>query len=603
MPRPESWIKPEEFQGNSSTPATPKDNHPRQAAIILSIPRTIDGTMPTLTPPKIMIFDWHGTLVDTLDAMFSAMEEMLPYLEELDLVSELVPEEQCHSAEDAKLVRYIRIFHRLHPRILAERRVSRTEIFDAIFGDNHEAKRKAHRIYNVCYRNHFGEVKPFQPGIAAYLAFLQKLGIKTGIATNRSREFLDHELQIIENGDWASLIDATVCAGDDTDYKPAPDMLLQIIADLGEEPGPHIWYVADSYVDMVTARNAGISAIYYNGVSAEQQQLDDLFSSDGRRPPDAVIENFDQLIDLLEGLDLSTTNTFPFRVREDRPHRYPGPDIPPQWIEPDWHPAVANLTAPAIVLFDWHATLVDTLDAMYHAVDEMLPELKNMGLLDRMVTPAQSKTAEDAKLVEYIYNYCTLHPKVRADRKISRTDIFEVMFGKDQDSKQEAHRIFTRYYRKHFGVVNPFEPQVRQLLAGMRALRLNLGVITNRDREFFEYELAAVDGTGWNDYFDVEICGDDTKLRKPHPDQLLLAASKLNTEPAPNIWYVGDSTTDVAAAKRAGLTAVFFNGAQWDLPWLQKIFPGDAQHPHKPDVVVNDFSEFWALILNCLSRR
>ena len=53
------------------------------------------------------------------------------------------------------------------------------------------------------------------------------------------------------------------------------------------------------------------------------------------------------------------------------------------------------------------------------------------------------------------------------------------------------------------------------------------------------------------------------------------------------------------AAKRAGMTAVFFNGAQWDLPWLHKIFPGTRRHPDKPDVVVNDFSEFWALVLAC----
>jgi len=31
-----------------------------------------------LPAPSIMIFGWHGTLVDTHDAMLSAMEEMLP---------------------------------------------------------------------------------------------------------------------------------------------------------------------------------------------------------------------------------------------------------------------------------------------------------------------------------------------------------------------------------------------------------------------------------------------------------------------------------------------------------------------------------------------
>jgi len=41
------------------------------------------------------------------------------------------------------------------------------------------------------------------------------------------------------------------------------------------------------------------------------------------------------------------------------------------------------------------------------------------------------------------------------------------------------------------------------------------------------------------------------------------------------------------------------NGAQWDQAWLNQIFPGTHKHPDKPDVVVNDFSEFWALVLAC----
>ena len=41
-----------------------------------------------IRPPSVLIFDWHGTLVDTHDAMFSAMEEMLPQLEELGLVEQ-----------------------------------------------------------------------------------------------------------------------------------------------------------------------------------------------------------------------------------------------------------------------------------------------------------------------------------------------------------------------------------------------------------------------------------------------------------------------------------------------------------------------------------
>lgn len=173
-----------------------------------------------------------------------------------------------------------------------------------------------------------------------------------------------------------------------------------------------------------------------------------------------------------------------------------------------------GLPAPSVLIFDWHATLVDTLDAMYHAVDDMFPDFHKLGLMPRMVAPEDSKTPEDAKLVAYVREFAQLHPKVKADRKISRTDIFEVLFGEDQEAKQ-------------------------------------------------------------------------------------LAVQKLDYPPDPSVWYVGDSTTDVIAAKRAGMTSVFFNGAQWDQLWLNQIFPATHKHPDKPDVVVNDFSEFWALVLAC----
>ena len=55
----------------------------------------------TLLPtPKTILFDWHGTLVDTQDAMTSAMEEMLDQLEELSLVERLIPEAECRNQDD-----------------------------------------------------------------------------------------------------------------------------------------------------------------------------------------------------------------------------------------------------------------------------------------------------------------------------------------------------------------------------------------------------------------------------------------------------------------------------------------------------------------------
>ena len=72
-----------------------------------------------LPPPTAIVFDWHGTLVNTLDAMYLAIEHMLPRLEELGLVDRLASGAQAQSHDDEKLIRYIRIFRRLHPRVLA----------------------------------------------------------------------------------------------------------------------------------------------------------------------------------------------------------------------------------------------------------------------------------------------------------------------------------------------------------------------------------------------------------------------------------------------------------------------------------------------------
>ena len=65
------------------------------------------------------------------------------------------------------------------------------------------------------------------------------------------------------------------------------------------------------------------------------------------------------------------------------------------------------LTAPKVILFDWHATLVDTFAAMYHAIDDVLAKFDRLGLLTQLTNPERSKTIEDAKLVEYVRSQTT----------------------------------------------------------------------------------------------------------------------------------------------------------------------------------------------------
>jgi pyrophosphatase PpaX len=64
---------------------------------------------------------------------------------------------------------------------------------------------------------------------------------------------------------------------------------------------------------------------------------------------------------------------------------------------------------------------------------------------------------------------------------------------------------------------------------------------------------------GLGDYLSVLVFHDETSCHKPHPEPLLLAASKAGISPE-QAAYVGDSVHDMAAGKAAGMRAI---GALW----------------------------------------
>ena len=252
-----------------------------------------------------------------------------------------------------------------------------------------------------------------------------------------------------------------------------------------------------------------------------------------------------------------------------------------------------RLAAPRTVFFDWHGTLADTFEAMYRAVDDMLPQLDALGLAGRLLPPGRGRTPEQDALVQHVRSDRSLPAAVKVERRISRTEIFEILFGPDEDAKHCAHEAFDRCYLRHFGKVLPFEPGVRAMLAKLRSAGLRLGMLTNRRRVLFTHELNKVDGSGWGGLFDVVVCGDDVRRRKPAPDMVQRALDELGVAAGPEVWFVGDSTTDTVAAKDAGVTAIYYNGAKWEPAYLVRIFPG----AHRPDAIAGDFAALEALAL------
>ena len=88
-----------------------------------------------------------------------------------------------------------------------------------------------------------------------------------------------------------------------------------------------------------------------------------------------------------------------------------------------------------------------------------------------------------------------------------------------------THEAFNNAYRNHYGEAAPFDGGELDLLREMRELDVRLGVLTNREREFFELELQLVDDGAWVGLFDTTICGGDTIKRKPNPEPVITSYS------------------------------------------------------------------------------
>jgi HAD superfamily hydrolase (TIGR01509 family) len=99
--------------------------------------------------------------------------------------------------------------------------------------------------------------------------------------------------------------------------------------------------------------------------------------------------------------------------------------------------------------------------------------------------------------------------------------------------------------------LRPF-PGVRALLDALRRRGLRLAVATSAVREDAERLLARA---GLHDCFDVVVSADEAARSKPDPDIIEAAREALGLPPS-EVVMVGDTRFDIAAARRAGITAI-----------------------------------------------
>ncbi len=182
---------------------------------------------PRLTPPACILWDWDNTLVDGWAAIEAGLNAAFRTFG--------MPEWDREA-------------------VLARVRGSLRDTFPDMFG---AAWERARDIFYAEVRARHLQVLSAMPGVEAALDAAGRL-CPQGVVSNKQGALLRAEAAHLG---WAPHFAALVGAGDAEADKPHAAPLLLALSACGVAPGPRVWYVGDTALDMQAARAAGCTAV------------------------------------------------------------------------------------------------------------------------------------------------------------------------------------------------------------------------------------------------------------------------------------------------------------------------------------------------------
>ena len=185
------------------------------------------------------------------------------------------------------------------------------------------------------------------------------------------------------------------------------------------------------------------------------------------------------------------------------------------------------------VLFDLDGTLLDTAADISLALNRALAEQRLTSLPEARVRVLIGRGVPG--LIERAV------ARLAAAGESADAGLLLERFHFHYERIHELDEIQTRVY-----------PGVAAGLAELHALGLSLAVVTNKPKKA---AVGLLTRFGLSQWIDVVVGGDSGMHRKPHPQPLLSACEELGVRPAQALM-VGDSLTDVLAARAAGLAVV-----------------------------------------------
>jgi phosphoglycolate phosphatase len=207
---------------------------------------------------KLLIFDWDGTLVDSIGRIVAAM-----HMAADSCGLSRCTDEAVRAIIGLALPEAVQV---LYPSLRESAAVERFI-----------------RVYSESYLLLESEPSALFAGVAESLEVFRQRGFHLAVATGKSRHGLD---RVLAGRDWRDYFDITRCA-DESASKPHPLMLEQILMHF-QLPAEQALMVGDSIFDLQMAHNAGMHSV---AVGYGAQSLAVL----REQRPHLAIERFSQL--------------------------------------------------------------------------------------------------------------------------------------------------------------------------------------------------------------------------------------------------------------------------------------------------------------------
>lgn len=255
---------------------------------------------------------------------------------------------------------------------------------------------------------------------------------------------------------------------------------------------------------------------------------------------------------------------------------------------------------PKLIMFDLDGTLVDSVPDLAVAVDKMLVQL------------GRPKAGLDA-VRQWVGNGAPVLVRRALAGSIEHSGV------DDQLAEQALELFMQAYAEKHaFTVVYP---GVRETLKWLQKKGVEMALITNKPERFVA---PLLDEMKLGRFFRWIIGGDTMPQKKPDPAALLFVM-KMAGAAASQSLFVGDSRTDVQAAKAAGVACVALSyGYNHGRPIeeespalviddLRKLIPGcleqdagillpEIERPSRRDSIVVVTRKLWMKVIKALAR-